>query len=443
MKKAIVIFFLFLFSIVIYEVFSYSTYGAPAEFGNDSLTTCYIGGDLGVINCTGNITGSVFVGDGSGLTNVVNTESDPKWSANFTNMIVDCPGGNYSYGLHVNGSLKCRSDIDTTAAAGGNCSGEGSCSLITYDLEFQNYSIIRNLNLSWITGNQNLINNCSVGTSCSSITYDSELAYINNCSVDQSCSNVIYTTDKLGNTTLEIQEVSWANVTAGQWILPEHILDVDKENIEGDMNTFVDIPGDEMTGDFNVSGARAQFKSADGDGKIAVIIDGDGEATDFPLVIRAGSNPAVLGFSDRVCTVDFAGSVNCSGSFYGSAFYDDDVLLVDTTIGNCSVDASCGPIVYSSNTSFLKSFDSNVSTACSGTFTTMNGDGDCVTFLGSVLGDTTPQLGGYLDANGKNIGSTSDEIENIYIGVNTKLFLGDGQEGEVYFDGTKLIIKVN
>ena len=456
MKKAIGIFSLFLLSIVLYEVISYSTYGAPAEFGNASLTTCYVGGDLGIINCTGNITttSGFFIGNGSLLTGVI-----------------------------------------TSGGGAGNCSAEGICSLVTYDTELQNNSVVRSQNTSWITDNQNLIANCSVDTSCNSITYDSELAYINNCSVDQSCDNVIYTTDDTGNTTLEIREVCYANVTAGKWILPEHILDVDKENIEGDMNTFVDIPGDEMTGDFNVSGARAQFKSEDGDGKIAVIIDGDGEATDFPLVIRAGTNPAVLGYSDRVCTVNHVGNVNCS-DFYGTEFYLNDVaistthteirasILTNVSDENTSmkiyvdaqdvilnnsmvlhdnktnnsmksyVDAqdsifNSSMVTHDSSTNdslkiYLDAqdiiFNSSMVTHDSSTNTSMK---SYVDEFRSLADDTSPQLGGYLDANGNNIGSTSDEIENIYIGVNTKLYLGDGQEGEVFWDGTKLIIKVN
>ena len=75
---------------------------------------------------------------------------------------------------------------------------------------------------------------------------------IANCSVDQSCANVIYTTDKLGNTTLEIEGVSWVNVTRGEWITPEYILDVDDEDIESDLNTYVDIAGDVMTGKLNI-----------------------------------------------------------------------------------------------------------------------------------------------------------------------------------------------
>ena len=62
------------------------------------------------------------------------------------------------------------------------------------------------------------------------------------------------------------------------------------------------------------------------------------------------------------------------------------------------------------------------------------------TFLQNIVGDTTPQLGGYLDANGQNIGSTSDEIENIYVGDNTRIYFGDGQDASIYFNGTNLII---
>lgn len=46
-------------------VFGYSTYGAPTEFGNATNTTCWIGGDDGILNCTGDayfggtITGTV------------------------------------------------------------------------------------------------------------------------------------------------------------------------------------------------------------------------------------------------------------------------------------------------------------------------------------------------------------------------------------------------
>ncbi len=61
-------------------------------------------------------------------------------------------------------------------------------------------------------------------------------------------------------------------------------------------------------------------------------------------------------------------------------------------------------------------------------------------FLQSIVTDTSPQLGGYLDANGQNIGSTTDEIENIYVGDTTRIYFGDGQDASIYFNGTALII---
>ena len=59
--------------------------------------------------------------------------------------------------------------------------------------------------------------------------------------------------------------------------------------------------------------------------------------------------------------------------------------------------------------------------------------------ISDIIEDTTPQLGGYLDTNGQNIGSTSDEIENIYMGTNSRIYWGDGQEMSEYFNGTHLI----
>lgn len=60
-------------------------------------------------------------------------------------------------------------------------------------------------------------------------------------------------------------------------------------------------------------------------------------------------------------------------------------------------------------------------------------------FLQNVVQDTTPQLGGYLDTNTQNIGSTTDEIENIYMATNSRIYWGDGQEMSQYFNGTHLI----
>lgn len=48
--------------------------------------------------------------------NIPNYETDPIFSANFTNMQIDCVAGNYTYGVYGNGTLKCRSDASGAAA---------------------------------------------------------------------------------------------------------------------------------------------------------------------------------------------------------------------------------------------------------------------------------------------------------------------------------------
>ena len=60
---------------IIYFVVAYSSYGAPFEFGNVTTTTCWIGGDYGELNCTGNanfggnVTTTYFIGDTLQLSN--------------------------------------------------------------------------------------------------------------------------------------------------------------------------------------------------------------------------------------------------------------------------------------------------------------------------------------------------------------------------------------
>ena len=61
-------------------------------------------------------------------------------------------------------------------------------------------------------------------------------------------------------------------------------------------------------------------------------------------------------------------------------------------------------------------------------------------FLQSLHDDTSPQLGGYLDTDGENIGATDDEIENVYVATGSIIYFGDGQEANIQYNGTNLVI---
>ena len=56
MKTDRIIFILGIIIILIGITVGYSTYGAPSEFGNETTTTCWVGGDDGNLNCIGNLT---------------------------------------------------------------------------------------------------------------------------------------------------------------------------------------------------------------------------------------------------------------------------------------------------------------------------------------------------------------------------------------------------
>ena len=205
---------------------AYSTYGAPSEFGNDTTTTCYIGGDFGVVNCIGNITGAYLFGDGSELTglagggdiNAVNTPDSYLYGGAESGTV-----NLYINETYLNGSIDARA-----TGLGDNSSW--------------NESLARDLFLENGTNIQLGVNNITttgygffgwIGSLVSKVTK-------------------IWVTDV--NAT-NITASNYMNATGSiEWIKPEHIYDVDAADIEGDLNTFVDIAGDNMTGNLNNTG---------------------------------------------------------------------------------------------------------------------------------------------------------------------------------------------
>lgn len=187
-------------------------------------------------------------------------------------------------------------------------------------------------------------------------------------------------------------------------------------------------------------------------------IDADGACTvaDGYLEIEKGA----------LC-IDDDGSLDCSGTAAAGDLYMYDGLLsvANADSVSCTYATDDGEIcaehdVEGENAYFSDFFDdgTNINTlyvlantwtsidnypsACTG-YTVVQGLGDTLScYTPQLLGDTSPQLGGYLDTNAQNIGSTADEIENIYIATNSKIYLGDGQEAEIYYNGTALRFKV-
>ena len=95
--------------------------------------------------------------------------------------------------------------------------------------------------------------------------------------------------------------------------------------------------------------------------------------------------------------------------------------------------------VNTQNTSMKNYGDSTFQTILTNAAGLYSALSDVTLFLESLIDDTSPQLGGYLDTNAQNIGSTSDEIENIYVGDNTRVYFGDSQDASIYWNGSALI----
>ena len=206
----------------VYKVVSYSTYGAPAEFGNDSLTTCYVGGDLGIINCTGNIstTAGIFNGNGSGLDSITQSTGFPDFVfASWSNVTYDAE---LAYISNCSVDQSCANVIYTTDKL-GNTTAEiraqfGNSSNITFDSSTGSF---------FYNGTDATIANCSAANSCANIIYETELNSESELESQLTDVSDVYTNNdgSLGNTTLEIEGVCWENVTRGEWIIPAYVLD--------------------------------------------------------------------------------------------------------------------------------------------------------------------------------------------------------------------------
>jgi len=116
--------------------------------------------------------------------------------------------------------------------------------------------------------------------------------------IDNLVDGIIQVTGIL-KVTGQIRAESYRNSSGDlEWIKPENILDVDKEDIETDLNTFVDIDGDVMTGTLQMG---------------TNLINGSGNISSSQIILQMNT-------SLMVCNNNNAGSMyydNGTNKFYG------------------------------------------------------------------------------------------------------------------------------
>lgn len=256
---------------------AYSTYGAPSEFGNLTNTTCYLGGDLGELNCTGS---AKFDGNvtSSWLKGILT------W-AYLTGFPSTCTSGQYISAL--GDTLSCaaisitESQIsnlkDYVEDAGDTMTGSltlddgvGESPRIYFINQLDNSSAIYEqtdgdlyisaaggFELAGTSFRLTTLTNCefikSGATGILSCT-DGEAALDVNSSDYWDALNSPLDIATLGNITLNnLTFTNLMNASGSiEWIMPEHIFDVDDADVETDLNTYVDIAGDTMTGNLDL-----------------------------------------------------------------------------------------------------------------------------------------------------------------------------------------------
>lgn len=454
----LLIFLLFILSLASYAL-SYSTYGAPTEFGNATNTTCFIGGDSGILNCTGNITGNYFFGNGSqlsGITTITAQDLD----------CTDCIGTPEIADVYLE-------------LVGGTMLGNIKGINISANYFFGNGSNLTDVNASsvdcdniFFSGTQGSASICDGddafggggGGDGAGKWLDIGLWLVPNATFAQ---NVNITGD------LKIQDSG--DFSCDSCINPADINDIDDEDIESDLNTYVDIAGDTMTGPlfsdsnintsgtinasvFQISGTsiRSIFQS------LAAIwkIDNSTDAfhTQYALTGYKKANLTLDYPNLDTDSTDDVSSVAAASPMSSTGGTTPTLSMTQADTSTTGYLTSTDWNTFNDKSTYTASDDTvgsitewdSVCTDCVGTddVATNACDNNCLiaspTFTSPIM--TTPKVTTRitLDTAGTvDLGSATKEWGSVYIATNSKIFLGDGQEGEIYFDGTKMVIVVN
>ena len=483
--KILIIVFLFSIALMFTIKTAFASYNDPSEFGNLSTTTVWIGGSQGIVNATGNITGAYFYGDGKFITNInespLNVNSSDYWDSHGT--LSDIYYKVLSYWQNITGRPTHLSNFTLDITVGNtsadmiratqdtfvNKSGDD----MTGDLNFDDASSITNLRYIWLdniyhdgdpntymsfgTDTIHFIAGANVLLSIYEAAQNYVIFNMNNADVDfiidtdtteaaffidgagegkMSLAINLTTSKKLQvdnninvsgdiNSSQTISAEIFRDKTDGiEWIKPEHILDVDKEDIETDLNTFVDIDGDSMTGNL-VTTADIEVEG----GGICIDSGGCAVSADY-FEIEAGA----------MC-IDSDGSLDCS-SFATAG----DLFLMDGTMKVMSGGTyTCTQAVDDGELCVEYDIEAGGNIQSGGWINATKDINssknicdmyNCMSIFANTTGD--PLTGDLYFQSNLHINQSKN---NITLMQNSSIVFNN--TAEIYYDGTKLVIKVS
>ena len=194
-----------------------------------------------------------------------------------------------------------------------------------------------------------------------------------------------------------INATDWSNFSCDNCIDSSDILDVDDEDIEADLNTYVDIAGDTMTGNLNMSNNRIYF-------------DND-------------PNKPYIYFNEDVGlagnTLDISPAIHVYNTTVASEF---DGWLIATYLMASDYIKTNGDIFTTSNNDDLWLGSVTQATA---------------EFKANSDGSLNISVGAFeINASGDVI-----EAHSLYLDDNEKIYFGDDQDVNMYWDGSSFVIE--
>jgi hypothetical protein len=430
MKSVLFFYGILLIFLLAFTVLGYSpsTYGKPTEFGNISTTTCWIGGDEGNISCTGSLHFS-----GSIVGNASINKSD-FWDD--LNSPSDIPGFSFLYN-HSLSIINSFSQFFYNQSRAFNQSIELN--------PYFKFWINQTESLQYLIYNQSLASYAQYGK----FWFNQSLPVYNYVNL-----NFYNRSGNLNSSSYNITASEFLNASGEkEWISSENVFDIDKEDIEGDLNTFVDIAGDTMTGQLVVEATTSLAKSAgykylslQSSTQDAVIKflrsdnvldweirDDDGV---FKINNKSNSNNMFRIDPDGLVTIPNNLTISEGGRIYfgNTGFYENTANVIKIVHGD-AIKWSISEFFLGGASTGASLLTTVVSSAISPGFSFL---GDTDTGIGHASNGQISLIG-----DGKEFARLNQTVGNFTSNLIIQGNLSIGQESNIYFNGSSLIIEVN
>ena len=420
----------------------------------------------GAVESTSTITANTFVGDGSGLTNLpgggggsynnANVDTHLNTSTATANQVLSWDGADYDWVASGSGTLAGLTDVDTTGVANDK--------ILKYNSTTSKWEIADDSTAGGGTLGDLAVSGSTMTSTGTTVTIDDDLVVTGSVTSSQAgapklSSSTVLQLQAVGRVSILDVPISLHNFTTTQRdaLSPSNgdiIYNNTSHGFEGFINgSWGSLGSSGGTGNISFSGDTISSSGAlvEIDDPLTV----NGEVNLGANNINAqfgnfsGDVTAGVGSSGSLIGDDVRLNVNGSVYFEGTqtnAFQIQLQAINPTADRIINLPDAAGTVLLDNNLNSSIDSHLNQSNPTSGYVLSWNGSDYAWTAngtgsgLGDVVDDTTPQLGGNLDVNGKNItfgDSASASDDRLVFGANTDMQIyHDSNDGYNYIKQT-------